>query len=72
MLAVKNYPQKYIDECRSKVNLVLSTYEDLVKISREQVGANNEQLNSAIESFEPNFFNNMVLALNDYFGHRMK
>ncbi|MDM5155049.1 hypothetical protein QUF88_14875 [Bacillus sp. DX1.1] len=72
MLAVKNYTQKYIDECRSKVNLVLSTYEDLVKISREQVGANNEQLNSAIESFEPNFFNNMILALNDYFVHRMR
>jgi hypothetical protein len=72
MLAVKNYTQKYIDECRANINLVLSTYQNLVKTSREQVGDTNEQLNSAIESFEPNLFNNMLLALNDYFVHRMR
>jgi hypothetical protein len=72
MLAVKNYSQTYIDECRAKVNLVLSTYKNLVKTSKEQAGADNEQLNSAFEAFEPNFFNHMLIALNDYFVHRMR
>lgn len=72
MLAVKNYSQQYIDECREKINLLLSTYKDLVTTSKEQGGSDNTKLNSAIEMFEPNFFNNMLLALNDYFLHRMR
>jgi hypothetical protein len=72
MLAVKNYSQEYINECRSKIDLLLSTYKGLITTSKELVGTDNEILNSAIKTFEPNFFNNMVLALNDYFGNRMR
>jgi hypothetical protein len=67
MLCINNFTQKYIDECRLKVNLQLSTYKNLVTTARKQVGANNALLNSAIESFEPNFFNNMALVLDNYF-----
>lgn len=72
MLAVKNYSKQYVDECREKINLLLSTYKELVIASKEEGGSNNEKLNSAIEAFEPHFFNHMLLALNDYFVHRMR
>lgn len=52
MLSINNYTQPYIDECRLKVNLLLSTYKNLVTTARNQVGANEALLHSAIESFE--------------------
>ena len=72
MLCVKNYPQKYIDECRRKVDAQLSTYKKLVAASRKQSMVNDKLLNAAIESFEPVFFNNMVLVLDHYFLHRSR
>jgi hypothetical protein len=72
MLSMNNYTQKYIDECCLKVNLQLSTYKNLVTTARKQVGDNNALLNSVIESFEPNFFNNMVIVLDSYFCHRSR
>ena len=55
-MCVKNYTQKYIDECRLKANLQLSSYKNIITTGLNQVGANNALLNSVIESFEPNFF----------------
>jgi hypothetical protein len=72
MLSINNYSQKYIDETRLKIDSEISTYNNLVTTVREQVGTNHALLNCAIEAFEPNFFNNMVLALDNYFGHRSR
>lgn len=69
---MNNYSQKYIDECRLKVNLQLSTYNDLIIAARKQEEANNELLQSIINSFESNFFNNMVIVLDHYFCHRSR
>jgi len=72
MLGVKNYTQTYIDECRSRVNVQLSTYNNLITSARKSAGNNEKSLNSAIESFEPIFFNNMVLLLDALFVHRLR
>jgi hypothetical protein len=72
MLGVKKYTQTYIDECRSKVNVQLSTYNNLITTARNPVGKNEKSLNSAIESFEPVFFNNLVLLLDALFVHRLR
>lgn len=72
MLCVNNYTQKYIDGCRLRVNLQLSTYKKLVTTAGNQIGTNETPLNAAIESFEPMFYNNMVLILDALFVHRTR
>jgi len=72
MLCVNNYTQKYIDECRSRVAEQVSAYRTLVAAARTQGATDEPVLNTAIEIFEPHFFNNMVLALDSYFVHRTR
>lgn len=72
MLGVNKYTQKHIDECRSRVELQLSAYKKLVTTARKQVGTNEALLNTAIESFEYPFFNNLVLLLDAFFVHRIR
>ncbi len=70
MLSIDNYPQEYINECHAKIDEQLSTYKDLITIARMQCGASEAMLDNAIESFESSFFNNMLLALDNYFSNR--
>src|SRR6266478_4146954 len=72
MLCVNNYTQKYIDDCRSKVTAQVSAYQALVAAARNKTATDKPLLNAAIEAFEPHFFNNMVLALDNYFVHRAR
>ncbi len=71
MLSVSSYADTYIDECRSKVKLQLSTYEDLVAAARNH-GGRNKTLDLAIDAFEPLFYNNLLLLLDSYFCHRSR
>lgn len=70
MLGVNKYSQKYIDECRSKVDVQLSAYKKLIAAARNKT-EKNKFLDSAIESFDPVFFNSMVLVLDAFFVHRI-
>jgi hypothetical protein len=72
MLCVNNYTQKYIDECRSKVEFQISAYKNLITTAGSKNVTNETKLNTAIESFEPVFFNNMVLVLENHFVHRSR
>jgi hypothetical protein len=72
MLSVNNYTQKYIDECRSRVAAQVSAYKAVVATARNQAATDEPLLDAAIETFEPHFFNNMVLALDSYFFHRAR
>jgi hypothetical protein len=69
MLSMSSYTQNYVDECRKKVDLQLSTYKNMIAATKKQ---NDSVLDSAIESFETNFFNHMVLVLDHYFVHRAR
>jgi hypothetical protein len=60
MLSMSSYTQNYVDECRKKVDLQLSTYKNMIAATKKH---NDSVLDSAIESFETNFFNHMVLVL---------
>jgi hypothetical protein len=72
MLCINNYSKEYIDECRSKVYSLISDYEKLITTARKSADTNEALLNSAIGSFETNFFNNMVLVLDNYFYNRSR
>ena len=72
MLCIISYKQKYINECKSKVEYQISTYKNLVAIGGNQKGAGKASLDTAIESFEPVFVNNMVLVPDTYSCHRSR
>jgi hypothetical protein len=62
MLAVNKYPQAYVDACRSSMEKQLAAYRSLAKSAKP----------SALEAFEPPFFNNLVLVLDSFFVHRTR
>jgi hypothetical protein len=61
MLCVNRYKKDYIDECRARM-------ESLANAAR----AEKRALNSAVDAFEPLFFNNLSLVLDNYFVHRSR
>jgi hypothetical protein len=67
MLAEKTYPQDYIDGCRARMDAQLAAYRALVTSS-----ANAKAGRSALDAFEPLFFNHLVVALDAYFMHRTR
>ena len=69
MLGRKNYTQDEIDQGRDAINQQLATYKKLVKAIA--AATTDERVNSAQESFETLFFNNMALVLDRYFVHRL-
>ena len=72
MLCMNSYTQDYIDECHARVNAQISAYQHLIKTARIQTSTQETALDSAIDSFEPIFFNNMVLVLDQLFVHRSR
>jgi hypothetical protein len=72
MLSINKYPKKYIDNCRKKIEKQLSSYENLLNSVRKQSGKDEIRDNSALEIFENNFFNNMILVLDILFIHRSR
>ncbi len=69
MLAVTTYPQDYIDECRAQMEAQLAAYKTLgLRRSQDKASA----IRSAVELFEPLFFNNLTLVLDSYFVHRTR
>jgi hypothetical protein len=64
MLGMRNYPQEYIDACRSRVDSDLTAYRSFVASTRSQ--------RAASKAFEATFFNNMMLLLDTFFVHRLR
>jgi hypothetical protein len=70
MLGRKTFTQDEIDHAKSVVDQQLAAYTKLVKATD---GATSEaKVASAHAAFEPLFFNNMVLALDRFFVHRVR
>lgn len=62
------YDLAYITESRAKIDLQLSTYHDF-RIAAE-MGEDKAALGAAVDSFEPPFFRNLILAMDRYFADR--
>lgn len=71
MLCINNYGQKYIDECRARIDEQLSAYQKLAGVVRKPARPSDAPI-KALESFEPVFFNNLVIVLDGYFVHRSR
>jgi hypothetical protein len=69
---MSNYSQQYIDECRRQIDAQAAAYKILVAAGADLRGSSKTQFDSAIHAFEPVFFNNMVLVLENYFVHRTR
>jgi hypothetical protein len=72
VLSMSNYSQQYIDECRRQIDAQVAAYKILVAAGADLRGSSKTQFDSAIHAFEPVFFNNMVLVLENYFVHRTR
>lgn len=64
MLAVNTYPQSYIDSCRQRIQAQVASYQAL-----RAAAQSNPQ---AIADFEAEFFNHLLLALDNLFCHRTR
>jgi hypothetical protein len=72
MLSVNHYDRTFVDACRARVDTQVSAYRDLTAAARGADGADLSRLDGAIARFEPLFFNNMVLVLDNSFLHRSR
>ncbi len=69
MLGRKNYTQEEIDQGRAALNQQVAAYRKLVKAVAGTT--TDKKINSAVESFETLYFNNLTLVLDRYFVHRL-
>ena len=70
MLSINSYPQAYIDDCRAKIDLQLSTYHDFLIAA--ETGEDKAALGAAKDAFEAPFFRHLILAMDHYFDHRAR
>jgi hypothetical protein len=69
MLCRNKYGQEYIDRCKSRVKQQVGVYKDLIIAATSANKSKGAKISAAVESFEPVFFNNMVLVLDTCFVH---
>ncbi len=72
MLSVNAYPQDYIDSCRHKIVQMVAAYENMMGLLSKQSRTNEVLTASVINAFDDNFFNNMVLVLDNLFVNRSR
>ncbi len=72
MLCITSYGREYIDDCRAKIDGQVTAYRELAAAGANLRGSSTAQFDAALQTFEPVFFNNMVLVLENYFVHRSR
>jgi hypothetical protein len=72
MLSVSAYPQRYIDEARARVMVQVSVFADLARHVRGDGRARSGGATAALDALEPEYFANLVIALDSHFVHRSR
>jgi hypothetical protein len=69
MLSVSAYPQQYIDEVRARIAAQTAAFDALARAVR---GAGDSGVSAALDTLEPEYFANLVIALDSHFVHRSR
>jgi hypothetical protein len=69
MLGRKTYEQQELDNAKGVIDKQLAAYKKLAKAIDN---TSDPKAKAALDSFEPLFFNNLLLALDRYFVHRLR
>ena len=76
MLCRNTYPRAYIEACRREVAAEITAYRDLVDTvtagAHATESAGKDKAIRAFETFEPVYFNALLLALENRFVHRSR
>ncbi len=70
MLANSSYPAAYVEACRARLAAQISSYLDMMTIAASTISSRD--LVAAVGVFEAALFNNLVLALDHHFVHRLR
>lgn len=70
MLCMNTYPKRYIDETRAKITEQAAAYANLAATASRLAGSSAAELEPVLREVEPVFFNNLLLALDNFFAHR--
>lgn len=63
MLAVSSYPPEYVKRCRANVDDVVKAYKKVTAAAKGD---------ASVTKFAPLLCNHLVLALDEYFVHRLR
>lgn len=72
MPGTQEYEQDYIDACRSRIESQVAVFHEVARSARDHGEADVSALESALESLEYEYFNNMLIVLDGYFIHRLR
>jgi hypothetical protein len=72
MLSVSAYPQQYIDEARARIAAQVSAFAELAREVRGSGRARSGSTTAALAALEPEYFANLVIALDSHFVHRSR
>lgn len=70
MLGRKNYTRGEIEHAKSVIDAQLKAYRAVADAA--EINPNDEDLNAAVDDFNSLFFNNLALALDRFFVHRIR
>jgi hypothetical protein len=71
MPCINTYSQVYIDEVHGKIAEDVAAFSAIISAISQQPEL-TRTLSDAVSAFEPHFFKNLVLALDNYFVHRAR
>ncbi len=72
MLGTNTYPAAYVQAARDEIAAQIKAYRDLVGAASKASGMSLTRIDAALAAFEPAFFNNLLIALEMRFVHRLR
>ena len=72
MLSISAYPQQYIDQARARISEQVSAFAALAREVRGASGTRSGGSRAALDALEPEYFANLVIALDSHFVHRSR